>query len=94
MKRIIIMTGILSCIASCQQTTPKPVEYIPAESIEHYYIEKQERPEYRINFVHLDPNCKEDLYYCPEIFFEKRTHWALCAKCIHQETAKEILSLK
>lgn len=91
MKRMLLLAFAIMTIASCQQATPKPVEYVPVESIQHYYIEKQEGPDYRINFVHVDLNCKENLYYCPEIFVEKKTHWALCPKCIHPETAKEIL---
>lgn len=90
MKKVIAIV-ILLCAIACQSQEPT---YIPASDIEHYYIEKQERPEYRINLVHIDPNCKDDLYFCPAVFLEKETHWALCTKCVHPDTAKEIQSKK
>lgn len=90
MKKASIIISILLCATACQNQGPT---YIPADEIEHYYIEKQELPDYRINLVHLDPNCKDDLYYCPGIFINKKTHWALCTKCVHPNTAKEIQAL-
>ena len=52
--------------------------------------EKQVDPEYRVIFVHMGRDCKDDIYYCPQIFRSKMNRWASCYKCIHHDTVKGI----
>lgn len=90
MKKIVIAIGVLLCAAACQNQEPT---YIPASEIENYYIEKTQLKNLSFH-IHLDPNCKEDLYVCPDYYMNYIEYWALCTKCIHPDTAKEIQSLK